>query len=674
MDQESRLQEDREPPGDGTSPRPLTRRDALRILGVGTVGAGLSTGLGRELDAAPRPASGVPLPPPPAPGRPAPPLARPFRLDAVELLDSPFTDARERDGAYMLSLDADRLLHNFHVNAGLEPKAPVYGGWESQEPWVDIRCHGHTLGHWLTAGSLMFAGTGDRRFRERVDYIVGELARCQESSGSGLVCAFPDGAEQLENAVRGERFVGVPWYTMHKIFAGLRDAHVHGGSPEALQVLVRLAEWAVAFTAHMTDADFQRMLDREHGGMNEVLADVHVLTGDDRFLALARSFSHEALLQPLADGVDPLTGLHANTQIPKVIGFQRIYELTGDERFGRAARFFWDTVVHDRSWVTGGHGDVEHFFPPERFPRHLGSAKTSETCGMYNMLRLTRSLFEGRPSAGYADYYERALYNGILASQDPDSGWNTYFQATRPGYVKLYHTPIDSFWCCTGSGLENHAKYNDSIYFRDDESLWVNLFIPSSVRWEEKGLTLRQETRFPEEDVTRLSVAVDRPTRATLRIRHPGWSRGVGVTVNGDAVEPGAGPGEYIVLEREWRDGDRVEVRLPMSLRTEPLPGEPRRVAILYGPLVLAGRLGDAGLYPGADILRNERTSGMILEVPVEVPALATSPDALPRHVRPVPGEPLTFRTEGIGRPRDVTLVPYHRLHHERYTLYWELA
>ncbi|MFW6206265.1 MAG: beta-L-arabinofuranosidase domain-containing protein, partial [Gemmatimonadota bacterium] len=605
--------------------------------------------------------------------RPVAGAARPFPPGVVELLDGPFREARDRDVAYMLSLDPDRLLHSFRVNAGLEPRAPVYGGWESQEPWVDIRCHGHTLGHWLTAGSLMYASTGDGRFRERIDYMVEELAACQRAGGTGFIGAFPDGAEQLERAADGRRFVGVPWYTTHKVLAGLRDAHALAGSERALDVLTGLADWAWELTSPMSDEAFEVMLRREHGGMNEVLADVHELTGDPRYLTLAHRFSHRALLAPLSEGRDTLDGLHANTQIPKVVGFQRLYELTGEEPYRSAARFFWDTVVGTRSFVTGGHGDIEHFFPPSEFPGHLDSAKTNETCCSYNMLRLTRLLFADRPSAAYADYYERTLYNAILASQDPESGWNTYFQATRPGYLKLYHTPIDSFWCCTGSGLENHAKYGDSIYFHGGDALYVNLFIPSVLRWEEKGLTLRQETRFPEGDTIRLAVSGRAPVRLALKVRYPSWARSATATVNGRSVAIDTGPGSYITIDREWRSGDTVEVRLPMELRTEALPGQPDRVAFLYGPVVLAGRLGREGLYPGADILRNERTSGMILQVPVEVPELAADAGTVTDRVRRVPGSPLTFETVGMGRPRDVTLVPYHRLHHERYNLYWKL-
>ena len=651
--------------------RALTRRDLLKVLGAGTVGLGLggmpASGTG---EAAPRRAiapevsSGV-----------VPPALRAFGLQDVALLDGPFRQARERNARYLLELEPDRMLHNFRVNAGLEPKAPVYGGWESQEPWIDIRCHGHTLGHWLSAASLHFAATGDQRFQQRVGYVVDELKACQDAGGTGLVFAFPDGAQQLENAVSGQRFVGVPWYTMHKIFAGLRDAHQLAGSTVARSVLAQLSEWAFRLTSPMTDEQFQRMLGREHGGMNEVLADVHAITGDARFLTLAQRFSHRALLEPLAAGRDTLDGLHANTQIPKVVGFQRLYELTGNEEYRKAAHFFWHTIVRARSFVTGGHGDLEHFFPPGEFPGRLHSAKTMETCCTHNMLRLTRLLFCDDPAPAYADYYELALYNGILAAQDPDTGWNTYFQPTRPGYLKLYHTPIDSFWCCTGSGIENHAKYGDSIYFKAADALYVNLFIPSEVKWQEKGLTIRQTTRFPEEDVTRLTVTAERPVRTTLQIRYPGWADGAVVTVNGSTWQSDARPSSYIAVSREWRSGDVVEVRLPLRLRAEALPGDPTRVAFLYGPLVLAGRLGRAGLFPGADILRNERTTGDILNVPVEVPALAGNVESVLSRIRLVSGgAPLTFETVGIGRPNDVTLIPYHLLHHERYNLYWQLT
>ena len=631
----------------------LTRRELLAL-----VAAGIVTAPRNRAEAA----AGLPA------GR-----VSAFPLGDVRLLDGPFLDAQNRDLSYLVSLLPDRMLHNFRVNAGLAPKAPVYGGWESEEPWVNIRCHGHTLGHYLSAVAMMYASTGDERMKQRVDSIVGELRECQNAGRTGLVCAFPDGAAQLENAVAGRGFVGVPWYTMHKVLAGLRDAYLHAGSVPAREVLTKLAAWVAAATAPMTDQQFQHMLDTEHGGMNEVLADLAAETGESKYLTLARRFSHEALLSPLADSRDPLDGLHANTQIPKVVGFQRLFELTRDERYATAARFFWHDVAERRSFVTGGHGDNEHFFPPVEFEKHLPSAKTMETCGTHNMLRLTRMLFQEVPSALYADYYERALYNGILASQDPESGMMTYFQATRPGYVRLFHTPDRSFWCCTGTGMENHAKYGDSIYFRGPDALWINLFIPSVVSWKEAGLTLRQTTAFPERASTRLAITVERPVHATVNVRRPGWCAGMSVRVNGRRPEAGTTAAGYVAIVREWRNGDVVEVELPMTLRAEPLPGATDRVAFVYGPIVLAGRLGRDGLAPGNQIIVNERESGTMLKSEGEVPVLAGDAASVLKQLRQDAHDPLTFRTSGVGGQRDVELTAFYRLAHERYTLYWKL-
>ncbi|HEY8974943.1 MAG TPA: beta-L-arabinofuranosidase domain-containing protein, partial [Burkholderiaceae bacterium] len=470
-------------------------------------------------------------------------VLQPFPLRDVRLLDGPWRRAQVLAGRYLMSLDSDRLLHNFRVNAGLPPKAPVYGGWESQEPWVDIRCHGHTLGHYLSACAMMGAATGEPAFRRRVDYIVGELLACQQAAGNGLVCAFPDGDVQLRNGLAGRPVTGVPWYTMHKVMAGLRDAHVHGGSADALAVLRGLALWVQDAARGCDDQRFQQLLDVEHGGMNEVLADLHALTGDERWLALARRFCHEALLRPLAEGRDTLDDLHANTQIPKVVGFARLNELTGEPRYGRAASYFWGRVAGARAFATGGHGDGEHFFPAAQVRQHLGSAKTMETCGTYNMLKLTRALLLRDPQPAYADWYERALVNGILASQDPDTGMVTYFQPLRPGYPKLYCTPEHSFWCCTGTGMESHAKYGDSIWFRDGDVLHLNQFVASELAWRERRLRIRQVTAFPESAGSRIVVNSDAPTRFTLRLRHPAWCRTMRVSVNGtdrhESLEPG---------------------------------------------------------------------------------------------------------------------------------------
>lgn len=633
----------------------LSRRELIMMLGAGAIAAALPV---RELRA----------------GQSAGSRATPFSLRDVRLLDGPFRAAQERNATYLLSLDPDRLLHNFHVNAGLAPKAPVYGGWESQEPWVGIRCHGHTLGHYLSAVAMQYASTDDARFAERARYLVSELRACQRARGDGLVCAFPDGSKPLADAVAGRRFAGVPWYTMHKIFAGLRDAHVCAGTPEALSALVALSEWTLNATRGMSDEQMQRMLDTEHGGMTEVLADVSALTGDGKYMDLARRFAHLKVLEPLADGRDELDGLHSNTQIPKLVGYQRVHELTGDALHGTAARTFWTLVTKRRAYVTGGNGDDEHFFPVTEFAKRLGSAKTMETCCTHNMLRLTRALFTESPSAAYADYYERALYNGILASQDPDSGMMTYFQATRPGYVRLYHTPEDSFWCCTGTGMENHAKYGDSIYFHAADALYVNLFIPSTVKWRERGLTVTQTTRFPDEERTTLAISAAGPTRASIRVRKPAWCAGMAVSVNGRKVPLTVGPDGYVALDRTWRSGDVVSVELPMRMRTEFLPGTTDFVAFVYGPIVLAGKLGTEGVTPDAQIITNERTSGTMLNAAaMEVPSLVGAPSTLAGRVRAVAGAPMRFEASVDGPMSRVRLAPWYQAAHERYVLYWHV-
>ncbi len=597
---------------------------------------------------------------------------QPFDMRDIDLLDSPFLHAQRQTETYLLRLQPDRLLHNFRVNAGLPAKAPVYGGWESEPLWADINCHGHTLGHYLSACALAFRATGDRRYRERIDYIAGELAACQKAANSGLVCAFPNGAALIAAHLRGDPITGVPWYTLHKVYAGLRDGVLLADSDAARDVLIRLADWGVVATRPLSDAQFEEMLKTEYGGMNEVYADLFVMTGNADYQRLAQRFSQKAVLAPLVAGEDRLDGMHANTQIPKIIGFQRVYEVGGDPRYHQAAAFFWRRVALTRAFATGGHGDNEHFFPMADFAQHVFSAKGSETCCQHNMLKLTRQLFLQDPQAGYADYYERTLYNGILASQDPDSGMATYFQGARPGYMKLYHTPEDSFWCCTGTGMENHVKYRDSIYFHDGRQLYVNLFIPSVLRWREHGVIITQETSFPAQSVTRLRIATTRATALALKLRHPRWSRTATVRVNGQPALRSAEPGRFLTVDRTWRDGDVVELELAMEPRAERAASAPDIVAFSYGPLVLAGALGTQGLAPGADIIVNERKYGEYNDLPIAVPVLAGDADALARRIRPA-GAPLEFTIDARDGT-SVRLKPYHAIAHERYATYWKIT
>ncbi len=633
-----------------------SRRDALKLLGAGAV----TCGCGATLASIP---AGGP--------EPVAPRVRYFGLRDVQLGDGPFLRAQKLNEAYLLRLEPDRMLHNFHVNTGIKPKAPVYGGWESVEPWVEIRCHGHTLGHYLTAVSCAFESTGDARFAERVDYIVAELAACQAKTG-GWLTAFPDGVAPLTDSLAGKPFAGVPWYTTHKVLAGLRDAHLHRGSKQALDVLVKFADWIHAATAPVPPERMQKMLDREHGGMNEVLVDLFFITGDWRFHGLAMRFSHEALLNPLAKGVDALDGLHANTQIPKVIGFSRLYDASGPVRadYDEAARFFWGAVVHRRSYATGGHGDVEHFFPKTEFAKHLGSGKTMETCCTHNMLRLTRTLYARDPKSDYFDYFERALFNGILASQDPETGMNTYFQSTRPGYVRLYHQPFDAFWCCTGSGIENHARYAESIYAQDERGLYVNLFLASTLEWRERGILVTQRTGFPDAAHTQLRFESSKKQSVELFIRQPAWCPVMTVRSNAADRVTGRRPGEYLRLV--VNTGDTLEVDLPMGLRAEPLPHAPDQVALMYGPIVLAGRFGTEGLEPGSQLIINERESGNMLKADVKIPRWTKSVGQLVTSTHRTSIERLEFRTKGFEGGAVVDLLPWFRLTHERYNLYWQ--
>ena len=604
------------------------------------------------------------------PQRPVMGALKPFALRDVHLLDSPFLRAQQRSIAYLLSLDPDRLLHGFRLNAGLPPKAPVYGGWESAPLWTDIHCQGHSLGHYLSGVALMHAATGDPRFKRRVDTIVDELAACQQASNSGLLCAFPEGPKLVAAFIAGDPSVtGVPWYTMHKVYAGLRDVVEHTDNPRARDVLIRYADWAVVATRGLSDARFEAMLDTEHGGMNEIFADLFVMTGDTRYRDMAHRFSHKAILTPLAKSRDHLDGLHANTQIPKIVGFQRVAEATGEEDYRHAADFFWRTVVQSRSYATGGHGDNEHFYPVADAGTHVFSPKTSETCGMYNMLKLTKMLFMQKPGAHYADFYERALYNGILASQDPDSGMVTYFQGNRPGYMKLYCTPVDSFWCCTGTGMENHAKYGEAIYFHDESTLCVNLFIPSRVTWKERDAVLTQTTTFPEAATTKLHWTLKQPVELTLKLRHPAWSPTAQVRVNGAVVAESREPGSYIAVARRWNDGDAVELTMAMQVAAVPLPAAPDVFALTYGPLVLAAALGREGIAPGSDLVINERKIGEYLSALPNPPHLAGDVTSIASAVRPA-DQPLRF-TLAAADGASLHLEPYYQIAHEHYATYW---
>jgi DUF1680 family protein len=597
--------------------------------------------------------------------------ALPFDSKDVRLLDGPFKQAMDLDAKYLLSLEPDRLLSGFRREAGLQPAARVYGGWESRG------IAGHSLGHYLSACSRMYQDTGNGQFLDRVNYIVGQLAECQQTNGDGYVAAIPNGKKIFDEISRGDVRTRdfdlnggwVPWYTLHKEFAGLIDAWRFCGSTQALMVATNLAGWTEAVTRNLTETQWQAMLVCEQGGMNEVLADLYALTGNTNYLQLAEKFYHKKVMDPLAHGSDALDGLHSNMQIPKVIGAARIYELTGEGRYAAIAKYFWERVALHRSYAIGGNADNEHFFPVNNFARHLGGA-TCETCCTYNMLKLSQHLFEWSPDAVIMDFYERALYNDILASQDPETGMFVYLMSLKPGGFKTYSTPEDSFWCCVGSGMENHARYADAIYFYNSASLFVNLFIPSELTWREKNLVVRQETKFPEQDMTQLTLKCPRPVKLALAIRWPAWaSEPLTVRINNRVEKINGRPGSYITLDREWHDGDRVIIRLPMKLHAEPLPGTTNTLALLFGPIVLAGELGTNAM--PASVYAREQTKFLNWPTP-PAPVFVAAQNSLVERVKPT-DQPLTFRTHQLGQPEDVTLIPLYKVHDERYSVYWKV-
>ena len=594
-----------------------------------------------------------------------------FELGDVRLLDGPFRDAMLRDQKYLLELDADRLLHNFRVTAGLPSTAEPLGGWE--DPKGELR--GHSVGHFLTACGLMYAATGDTRFKDKGNGIVAELAKVQDAMPSrgfnkGFLSAYP---EEFFDRVDKRIRVWAPYYTLHKIMAGLLDMYFYCNNEQALDVVTKLAGWVKFRVDRLTQEQQQAALETEFGGMNEVLANLYGVTGNPDHLTTAFKFDHKKLFDQWAAGEDNLDGLHGNTQFPKVIGAFREYQLTGQKRYLDIARFFWDRVALHRSFVIGGNTNGERFFPIDQFSRNLGPSST-ETCNTYNMLKLTRQLFGLEPAAEKMDFYERGLFNHILASQDPATGMVCYYVPLRPGAFKTYSTPNDSFWCCVGTGMENHAKYGDTIFFHDDRSLYLNLFIASELNWQDKGLVVRQETKFPEEETTRLTFRTQRPVRLALKIRQPAWlSSAMTVTVNGRRESVKAGPNGYATFESEWKNGDTVEVRWPMGLRLEAMPDDPKMIALLYGPVVLAGDLGREGL---TEALRYGPNAPPVNRLPaVMIPVFIGDVKDVLNRIKPAPAAegPLHFRTSGLAQPQDVRLLPLYKAADQRYTVYWKV-
>lgn len=601
---------------------------------------------------------------------------QPLPLSEVRLLDSPFKQAQEQDRQYMLKLEPDRLLAPFRREAGLSKKAESYGNWEN------TGLDGHTAGHYLSALSFMYASTGDPEMLQRLNYMVAELADCQKANGDGYVGGIPGSKLFWASVASGNVSMSrkwVPWYNLHKTFAGLRDAWLVCGNEQAKEVLILFSAWCANTVSKLSDDQMQQMLKTEHGGMNEVLADVCAITGDKKYLELAKRFDHQFILTPLEAGQDKLDGLHDNTQIPKIIGFRRIADLSddpADQSLALAAKFFWETVTEHRSVAIGGSGTKEGFNPATNFTSVFMNREGPESCCSYNMLKLSQALFDSDPQARYFDFAERVLYNHILTSID-DHGF-VYFTPMRPEHYRTYSTADQSFWCCVGTGMENHGKYGGYIYAQKPGALYINLFIPSELSWKERGVTLRQETKFPEELKTHLSLKMAKTSSFTIYVRHPVWvKKGVfQISINGTTQPDDSEPSSYVAIDRTWKDGDTIELTLPMETSFERFPDGLDDVAFLYGPIVLAAETGThdmPGLQAGAG--RWDHIANGSLVPLDQTPALVCAPDDIAKSIHPVPNKSLTFTLGSTIQPekdRSLELVPFYRLADSRYVIYWQ--
>lgn len=578
----------------------------------------------------------------------------PFPLEAVTLTPSIWRTAVDINAVYLKSLEPDRFLHNFRVSAGLPPRGDVYGGWEA------MGIAGHSLGHYLTACGLIYAQTKDPEFKTRLDYMVGELATIQAKHGDGYIGGttverngkIVDGKIVFEE-VRAHNITThgfdinggwVPLYTWHKVHAGLLDAHRYADNAQALTVATRMSDYLIGILGGLSDDELQQILAAEHGGLNESFAETYARTGDKRYLDMSRRLYHKAILMPLSQRRDELEGKHANTQIPKLIGLARLYEITGDTSYRDTASFFWDRVVHHHSYVIGGNSDSEHFGAPDHLSDRIDD-KTCEACNSYNMLKLTRHLYQWQPDATWFDYYERVHLNHIMAHQDPKTGQFVYFMPLSSGSQRLYSTPTDSFWCCVGSGMESHAKHGDSIYWRQDDTLFVNLFIPSELTWTDKATKVALTGDITTGTPISLTVTPKNKVDFTLAVRIPAWADKPTLTVNGVA-QPILTKGGYARISRHWHPGDTVTLTLPQTVKVETVADNPRLAAFVKGPMVLAADMGEA--------------AGDVPPAPVVVSAQAL--DAL---------DPASLML--VAQPQSVALKPFFSQYRRRTAVYFPL-
>ena len=600
-----------------------------------------------------------------------------FNLKDVKLHTGLFEEAMYTDLDYILQMEPDRLLAPFLREAGLQPKAESYPNWEN------TGLDGHIGGHYLTALAQMYASAGSDEALQRLNYMIGELKKAQDANGNGYVGGIPDSERIWKEISEGKINAGgfslnggwVPLYNIHKTYAGLRDAYLIAGNEEAKQMLIDLTDWMIDITANLSEAQIQEMLKSEHGGLNETFADVYKMTGDKKYLDLAYAFTQKQVLDPLEHEKDILNGMHANTQIPKVIGYETIAALDQNKDYHNAATYFWENVVNNRTVSIGGNSVREHFHPADDFSSMINSVQGPETCNTYNMLKLSEKLFLANPEEKYIDFYEQGLYNHILSSQHPEGGF-VYFTPMRPGHYRVYSQPETSMWCCVGSGLENHGKYNEMIYAHSDDALYVNLFIPSEVNWEDKNFKLIQETDFPNAETASFKIETQKPQKLTINFRYPSWAgEGFDVQVNDKKVKLDKKPGSYISITRKWEDDDQISMRLPMNITSERLPDGSDYESLKYGPLVLAAKTGKEDL---KGLFADTSRGGHIAEgkkIPLsETPIfLLENLDDLASKVQIDSKKDLRFSAKSVLYPsefKDLEFEPFYKVHDSRYVIY----
>ncbi|MDR3228531.1 MAG: glycoside hydrolase family 127 protein [Puniceicoccales bacterium] len=608
-----------------------------------------------------------------------------FSLRDVQLLDgaskeSDFKYIQEMTHRYLLTLEPDRLCSWFRREAGLTPKAKPYPGWESNQGYV---IPGHILGFYLSSMAMMFETTGDPEIIKRLEYTLQQLDECQNAGEDGYIGAVVNGRVVYEEVLTGDYKVGggsfagrnEPTYIMNKITLGLYDVTTKCNLPLAKKVLIRFTDWfGKNIVDKLDEPALQRLLICEHGSLSESYINVYRLTGDKKYIEWAKRLNDLRILNPLSEGKDILAGWHANCQIQKNPGFESVYRYTGIPKYTNAARFFWKTVAADHTWVFGGNSTTEHFFPKTEFDKRVQQNGGAEACNSVNMLRLTEALYEDYAEPEKIDFYERVLVNHLLGVYEPERGMVAYMTKVQPGGFKTHSTEYDSFWCCTGTGLESPAKFQKMIYAYDDNALHVNLFIPSTLHWKNKGLKLTQKTKIPDEEQTVLELQLDRPQELTLKIRHPYWVKAgkMKISINGETIETENDvPSQFVAIKRQWKSGDKVVVQLPMHLTIAPLTPSGKFVSFSYGPVVLAAEYNSSDLKKSDFWDKNDnwgRRGNVVQQIaPERIFKLTGSLNEITKKTKKDSASPLRFKVAGTP----YTLIPFNRIHFSRHIVYF---